>query len=45
MLVDEAQAIELSGGQPGNALGHRVFARGTLVFIGRVRQTRRLLQS
>jgi hypothetical protein len=44
MLVDKAQAIELPSRQARHALSHRVIIGGT-IFVGGVRQTRRLLQS
>ena len=44
VLVDKAQAVELAGGQARYTLGHRVIIGGTM-FVGGVRQTRRLLQS
>ena len=44
MLVDKAEAVELPGGEPRDTLSHRVVVGGA-VFVGGVRQTRRLLQS
>jgi hypothetical protein len=45
MLVHEAQAVELTRRQPGHTLRHGIVVRRALMSIGRVRQTRRLLQS
>ena len=44
MLIDEAQAVELTRREARNALSHQVVVGGTM-FIGGVRLTRRLLQS
>jgi hypothetical protein len=45
MPIDKSQAIQLAGGQAGYTLGHGIVIRGTPVFVGGVRQTRRLLKS
>jgi hypothetical protein len=45
MLIDEAQAVELTGGEPGNPLSNNIVRRRTFRRVGGFRHARRLLQS